>query len=380
MVQAPDWLILDNSLLGMPFHFWTIQFVLVGAMVGSFLNVCIHRMPRGESVFHPPSHCPRCGYRIPWGLNVPVVTWFWLRGKCRSCANPIPARYAVVEIVTLLLCTASWLYFGREQPAVALATAILMAIFVGATVIDFEHLIIPDPFTLGGAALGFGLTAILPGIHGETSAVLALKKSALGIAVGAGVVYLVLRGGKLLFGRQRIRLPEASRVVFTETAMVLPNGQELSYDELFYRRGDAVVLTARQLELPDRCYTNQKVRIQLRLEPPLVQIGEEQLDATQVVHMEAVTDEIICPREAMGLGDVKFMACIGAFLGWQATLFSFAVSAMLGAVVGVTLIGLGKKEWSGRIPFGPYIAVAATLWIFGGQTVARPVFESIFFR
>lgn len=371
MDNAPDWLIAADSLFGMPFHFWTLQFFLVGAMVGSFLNVCIHRMPRDESVFNPPSHCPHCGYRIPWGLNIPIITWFWLRGRCRSCQTPISPRYVLIEILTAGAFVASWLVYGREQPGVAFAAAALLAIFIGSTVIDFEHIIIPDQFTLGGTVMGFLFSAFVPSLHGELTAALSLKKSGLGIAVGAGVVYLVLRGGKLLFGRQKIRLAPGSRIVFTETVLALPNGEQLPYEELFYRQADTVEFQAQRMELPDRGYANQRVRIALRREPPLIEIGDEKLDASEVVHLEAITDEIICPREAMGLGDVKFMACIGAFLGWQATLFSFALSSMLGAVVGVTLIALGKKEWSGRLPFGPYIAVAATVWLFGGNQWAE---------
>jgi leader peptidase (prepilin peptidase)/N-methyltransferase len=83
-----------------------------------------------------------------------------------------------------------------------------------------------------------------------------------------------------------------------------------------------------------------------------------------------VTREIIVPREAMGLGDVKFMAAIGAFLGWQATLFSLMVSAVIGSVVGVIPIIFGKQEWSSRLPYGPYIALAAVIWIFGGRNLA----------
>ena len=84
-------------------------------------------------------------------------------------------------------------------------------------------------------------------------------------------------------------------------------------------------------------------------------------------HMEVVTGQLVLPREAMGFGDVKFMAAIGGFLGWQATLFCLMASSMIGALVGVTMIAIGKKEWSGRLPYGPYIALAALLWIFGGQ-------------
>ena len=85
--------------------------------------------------------------------------------------------------------------------------------------------------------------------------------------------------------------------------------------------------------------------------------------------MEVVASELVLPREAMGLGDVKFMAAIGAFLGWQATIFSLMVSSMIGSVVGITLIVLGKREWSSRLPYGPYIAAAAVVWVFAGQRI-----------
>ena len=76
-----------------PFHFWSLAFFMFGCIVGSFLNVCIHRMPRGESIVSPPSHCPHCNYSIPWYLNIPLVTWLWLGGKCRNCGAPIAVRY-----------------------------------------------------------------------------------------------------------------------------------------------------------------------------------------------------------------------------------------------------------------------------------------------
>jgi len=78
--------IFDPKVLAqVPFHFWTVCFFAFGCVVGSFLNVCIHRMPRDESIIHPPSHCPHCGYSIPWYLNIPLVTWLWLRGQCANC-------------------------------------------------------------------------------------------------------------------------------------------------------------------------------------------------------------------------------------------------------------------------------------------------------
>src|SRR5215469_12700398 len=103
-----------------PFEFWGAVFFIFGCMVGSFLNVCIHRMPLGLSVVSPPSHCPHCKYAIPFYLNVPLVTWLYLRGKCRNCGAPISIRYFLVELVTAIAFLGSWLAFGRQSVALAL--------------------------------------------------------------------------------------------------------------------------------------------------------------------------------------------------------------------------------------------------------------------
>ena len=136
---------------------------------------------------------------------------------------------------------------------------------------------------------------------------------------------------------------------------------------MFYRKSDAITFEAKAVELIDRCYQSTTVK----LSPEKLIIGEEILNPEQVPHMEAVTDQMFLPREAMGFGDVKFMGAIGAFLGWQATLFSLMVSSVIGALVGVLLIVLRKQEWSSRIPYGPYIALAATIWMFGGQRLVE---------
>src|ERR1044071_1718903 len=103
-----------------PFHFWSAVFFWFGAMVGSFLNVCIYRMPRGESVVFPPSHCPHCGYSIPWYLNIPLVTWVYLRAKCRNCGAAISARYFLVELLTACAFLFCWLAFGYYSVAVSI--------------------------------------------------------------------------------------------------------------------------------------------------------------------------------------------------------------------------------------------------------------------
>jgi leader peptidase (prepilin peptidase)/N-methyltransferase len=357
-----------------PFHFWSVAFLALGCIVGSFLNVCIHRLPLGMSIVSPPSHCPYCKYSIPWWLNVPLFTWLFLRGRCRNCSAPISPRYFIVELLTGLMFLACWEGHGnRLHPYLSMPLALIYVAFISglivATFIDIEHFIIPDEITLGGAAVGIVLSFMLPSLHGVHSHFSGLGHGILGAAFGAGLVYTILRLGKLLFGRQRIKLPPRSTVVFTETDLQIL-GKQIPYEELLYRDSDEIVLHAHRLELIDRSYWNVPVKLsKFRL-----QIGEETLDPNDVNYMEVVCDEMVLPREAMGLGDVKFMGAIGAFIGWKGAIFSLMVSSMLGAVVGVALIVLQRREWSSRIPYGPYIAGAALAWLFGGKAVWAMIF------
>ena len=348
-----------NNWSVIPFHFWAAVFFVFGSIVGSFLNVCIHRMPLGESVVSPPSHCPHCKYSIPWYLNIPLLTWLSLRGQCKNCGAPISPRYFLVETLTGAMFMGCWIGFGEDSPVLAIVFALFVAGLIVATFIDFEHFIIPDEITIGGMVVGLIISFLVPSLHGEQSLTGALLKSLLGIGVGFGIVYAIVRLGKLMFGRQRIELPADTRIIFSETAVHLPD-KDVPYDELFYRQSDVIVMNARTLELIDRCYMNATVR----LSPKRLMIGDETFNPETIHQMEAVSSEIVLPREAMGFGDVKFMGAIGAFLGWQSTVFALMASSMIGALVGVTLIVSGKREWSSRLPYGPYIALATVIWIF----------------
>jgi leader peptidase (prepilin peptidase)/N-methyltransferase len=359
-----------------PFHFWTACFFVFGCVVGSFLNVCIHRLPREQSIVSPPSHCPHCGYSIPWYLNIPLVTWLWLHARCANCGKEISARYFLVELLTGVVFAACWLQFGHRSALVALVFCVMIAGLIVATFIDVEHYIIPDEITLGGTVVGFILAFFVPASHLSfpyarpmRTVGAAMGDSVLGILVGAGVVYGVLRLGKALFGRYKLHMAPRSRVVFTESALLVP-GHEMPYEDLFYRAGDTIRLEAEQVEMIDRCYAKTEVRLQ----PHELKIGAETFDPEKVHHLEALADRIVLPREAMGLGDVKFMAAIGAFLGWRAVLFSLAASSVIGTVVVGTLIVLKRREWSTRLPYGPYIAVAAVIWVFGGYAWVNGLF------
>ncbi|MBI1840076.1 MAG: prepilin peptidase [Verrucomicrobia bacterium] len=345
-----------------PFSFWAFVFFIFGCIVGSFLNVCIHRMPLNESLVSPPSHCPRCRYSIPWYLNVPLVTWLWLRGRCANCKAPISARYFLVELLTGLLFLLCWLRYGGESAGVALILSIFFAGLVVATFIDIEHYIIPDEITLGGWGVGVALSALVPSLHIQGPWLRAVMLSLLGSAVGAGLTYAILRLGKLLFGRQKLRFDEPTRVEFTETG-VLIEGEETPFDEIFYRRSDRILFRASKLEALGRTWSDAPVRLSVeRLE-----IGDESFNPEEVPLMIATTQEITIPREAMGFGDVKFMGAIGAFLGWPGAIFSLMASALIGAVFNLALIACGRREWSSKLPYGPYIAIAAGIWVFAGR-------------
>lgn len=347
-----------------PFHFWSLCFFVLGCIVGSFLNVCIHRLPLGMSVVTPPSHCPHCKYSIPWYLNIPLVTWVALRGRCKNCGAPISARYFLVELLTGLAFLGGWLEFGDplheyHSMPLALVYAVFLAGLIAATFIDFEHFIIPDEITLGGMAAGLIVSFALPEMQNVHGHVAGMLWSALGAAVGAGIVYGFSRLGKLLFGRQRLKWAVPSKIVFTETCLHLPD-KEIPYEEIFYRKTDTIVLRARTAELVDRGYKD----VTIKLSPNALNIGGEMLNPDDVLHLEAESAEIVLPREAMGLGDVKFMAAIGAFIGWAGVVFSLFASAIIGLAVYMPLILARRREWSSRMPYGPYIAMAAALWVF----------------
>jgi leader peptidase (prepilin peptidase) / N-methyltransferase len=343
-----------------PFHFWSATLFVFGCMVGSFLNVCIHRLPLGQSIVSPPSHCPHCKYSIPWYLNVPLLTWLSLRGKCRNCGAPIAVRYFLVELLTGVMFLGCWLRFGHLSTALALIYCMILAGLITATFIDFEHFIIPDELTIGGMVVGFICSFFWPSLHGVSSVPVALKQSLLGMGVGAGLIYLIVRLGKLAFGRHKVSLPAETKIIFTETGVQLPD-RAVPYEEIFSRQSDTVVMQARTVELIDRCYRD----VTVRLSPSLLRIDKEEFNPESVPHLEAVSSEIVLPREAMGFGDVKFMAAIGAFLGWKSVIFSLMVSSGIGSVVGLGLILVGRRQ--ARLAYGPYIAMAAVIWIFAGH-------------
>ncbi len=143
--------------------FFPAAVALLGAMVGSFLNVCIYRIPAAQSIVTPGSHCA-CGKPIAWYDNIPVLSWFILRGKARCCGRPYSFRYAFVELLTAGLFLTCWLLF---PPAKAACGMLFVSVLVAATFIDLDHMIIPDVFTIGAGLVGVLVSFLVPALHGQ---------------------------------------------------------------------------------------------------------------------------------------------------------------------------------------------------------------------
>ena len=160
------------------FIFYSVIVFILGACIGSFANVCIYRLPRGRSIVRPRSSCPHCGAMIAWYDNIPLLSYFLLGGKCRSCGGKIAARYFIVELLTGALFLVIWLHYGLSifTPAYwMIATALIIGTFI-----DFDFMIIPDQITIGGIFAGFVFSFVFPGLHGAASAFAAFKTSFLG--------------------------------------------------------------------------------------------------------------------------------------------------------------------------------------------------------
>lgn len=176
----------------------TFAFV-IGASVGSFLNVCIGRWPHDESVVSPRSRCPRCGHAIGWYDNIPIVSWLLLRGKCRGCALPISVQYPVVELVVGVLWVAAVMHYGATFAA--LRVAIFATIMLGIAVTDAKHYLIPDGFTVFGLVFMVA-TSLVAAFRGEAAPFATPYDALVGACAGAGAIAIVGWLGEVALKRE----------------------------------------------------------------------------------------------------------------------------------------------------------------------------------
>ncbi len=239
-----------------------LSVAIFGAIWGSFANVVIIRLPQGQSVVRPPSHCPNCKTPIKWYHNIPILSWAFLGGKCAFCKNKISWRYPFIELLMSLGFVGFYLHHGLN--VYFFEHIILYFGLVTVSFIDFDHMIIPDSFSLGGIVVGL-VGAFLN--DGRT-----LADSLLGVLTGGGFLWAV------------------------------------AYLYYVWRK-----------------------------------------------------------QEGMGGGDIKLLAWIGAVLGWKAIPFVILSSSLVGSFVGLSVSLKSKQGMSTTIPFGPYLALGAILYIFFGE-------------
>lgn len=349
---------------------WLIPAIMIGACIGSFLNVVIYRVPLGLSVNDPNrSFCPLCKNPISISRNIPVISWLLLRGKCGDCQAPIPFRYIGVEILTAILFGLVWLIF---PPLVILFLWILIALLVTITFIDAEHLIIPTNLTWAGSA--FGLIAcsiytqlpVLAGIPGPWWQ--GLSSSAIGWIVGFFGLWAVVELGKKAFGKKELKFQTPTSWLLKEPEhdnqpMLFIIGEiEIPWWDIFSRKTDRLLVETTEIILDGETVAAG----QLIIRADSIELADRR--TFQLEDMKSLSGNAtsaIIPREAMGMGDVHLLGMIGAFFGWSGVFFSlFAASlfAIFAALIG--RIGFGKQ-----LPFGPFLALGAAAWMFGGWKI-----------
>lgn len=346
---------------------------LLGAVLGSFLNVCIYRIPEGISLSDPRrSFCPQCKTTVAWYHNIPILSYFWLRGRCANCSAPFSFRYPLVEALTASLFAAAWV----AHPSLAVAFYwLLLSLLLVASFIDIDHLIIPDEITLGGTLAALLLCLAFPSLMGTGNHLLGLGFSLLGAASGFLLLWVVVEAGKLAFGKKRHTFDAPRNFVWRrlgETAELDFGEELLPWEEVFSRASDRLLLDCQTVEIPG--HPPLAGTLQFRYDTLFLPDGSEKaLDDLE--EFRGTATSLTIPREAMGFGDVKFLAMIGAFLGWQAVLFTIFASSIIGSVVGMAGILLSRGKTGNLLPFGPFLALGATLWLLGGNLFCQWYFS-----
>lgn len=361
-----------------------VMMFLMGAGIGSFLNVVIYRLPLGISVNNPRrSFCPSCRKQIPWYRNLPLITWLAQRGKCAECGSKIAFRYFFVELLTGCLFYAVYASFGgswemlRHWGPVVVCYWIFTALLVAGTFIDFDHYILPHEITIGGLFAGLLWSYWAPQLMGETEHGRAIVVSFISASLGFGLLWVVVELGKMAFGRLRHRYDKSEAWSLTqpdenEPPIFTAAGEALSWADIFTRASDRLIITGDSVTVNDRAFGPGKTEIKLETLRVIPAEGEPvdfKLEA--VTKLEGQTTEIVVPREAMGFGDVLLLAMIGSFLGWKAVIFTLVAASFIGSIVPIIPRLIGKTEWTAKIPFGPYLAAGAMIWLFWGPELVE---------
>ena len=365
--------------------FLAIISFIIGASIGSFLNVVIYRLPRSISVNKPRrSFCPSCNYKIPFYLNIPIVSWLILLGKCRNCSSKVSIRYLFVELITGVLFLICWLIYalplsGQFQVTYYLVLPgwLLISLLVSASLIDYEHQIIPDGLNIIGIISGLIFALIFPlvpvnimGIDSffnsyeitwYKSFVISLLSGVFGFLIIYSVVFL----GKIAFGTKVLSKNKSTRwsiIEGEENPILLFDGQEINFEDLFFVGTEKLVFECQKFDLNGNKIITDRVNVFY----DRMDYNNESIAISDWVSVGGKSCKITYHREAMGFGDVKYMAMIGVFIGWKGILFTLFTASIIGTVVSLPGKILNSDNALNRIPFGPFLSLGALIWLFYG--------------
>ena len=289
--------------------FLTVTAGVLGACIGSFLNVVIYRLPREDCQVHKPtrSFCPNCKKQIPWYLNIPVLSWLYLRAKCQNCKLPISWRYPAIELLTAVLFVWIWVTFGGVATwPIAIAYWIMICIFISATFIDLELMIIPDVLTIGGAIAGIVATALVPTLMGadfDGRHFHAIGWSIFGAFVGYGLLWGVISLGKLAFGKRSIQFEGQQDWVLTEhegepnPILEIGKDERVPWDDIFSRDSDRLRFSEGEISI-DHGSPMPFESLVFCFDHFFV--DEQRHDLEKVKHLAGKASSVVMSREAMG--------------------------------------------------------------------------------
>jgi leader peptidase (prepilin peptidase)/N-methyltransferase len=270
-------------------------------------------------------------------------------------------------LLTALLFLAVWQVFPWQ---IAIAYWVFVSILLIATFVDLEHFIIPDQITIGGTIAGIAASFIVPELMNTDSRLAALVRAALAAALGYVILWIVLEGGKVAFGKKRVKLDGPTPFNWTRHGddADFAVGEERSlWSDYFAREKDRLLLHCDEAKIDHRDFGNAVLEFHCNR----VRVVTDEFMLDTVDQISGVAHELEIPREAMGRGDLKFLAAIGAFLGWRGVLFSIFAGSVVGSIVGLATLVIGKRVWSAKLPFGPYLAFGALTWMFFGEKFVR---------
>ena len=357
---------------------WLILVTAYGACVGSFLNVVIYRLPEGRSIVTPPSSCPKCGSRLAWYDNVPVLAWLWLRGRCRSCREPISVQYPIIEatcagLFALLFVGYTMTSWRSDWAATSLADAwpvlvvhlMLVAALLAATMIDARLFIIPLPITWTAAVIA---VAVLPVAAWWRPGAMAVAPTATGAWAGAAAGGLAGLIVSVVLLRLRVLPMSFADIEEHEDWTAYPHARRETLKELLFLSLPVAGAVAGWYALGGLVSAASAAGWQV-----LAGVVLGYLVGGAVVWGTRALGTLAFGREAMGLGDVHLMAAVGAAIGAADATLAFFIAPFFGLVAYAVLLLLAKMTHSGPriIPYGPYLAGASVVAMLGREPILR---------